>query len=107
MAAEITQMIDAASQKAKIAPAKLVRITPNPPRRVGESVYKEKPTQILLKEVTLSQVVEMLYDLSQGENPLIPKSIRLTTPRNQDTGNLWDGEIVLTYLIYDPPETKK
>jgi len=112
LAAETTGLTERAARSAGIAPGSLVRITPAPPRRVGESVYKEKPTQVLLKNVTLRQLVTMVHALGEADAGLQANSIRLTSPGRDDDGlpltrgvkgGLWTAEVVLTYLIYDPP----
>jgi hypothetical protein len=58
----------------------------------------------MLKNVTLEQLVKMAHTLSAETDSLLPKALRLTAPRNADTGPFWNAELVLTYLIYDPPE---
>ena len=103
LASETTGIIEHAARSAGISPASITRITPEPQRRVGDTVYKEKPTQVLFKNVTLKQIVATSHALAGGEKRLHPKSLRLSAPRDEDTGNLWTAEMVLTYLIYDPP----
>jgi hypothetical protein len=83
-----------------------VRITPQPPRRVEETVYKEKPTHVMLKDVSLQQVGQMVAALLNSDAGLAAKSIRLGAPRSDDTSALWSAELVVTYLIYDPPVTR-
>ncbi len=104
LSTETTRLIEQAARSAAIKPNKLVRITPEPPRRIADSVYKEKPTQVRLKGVTLTQSVEMLHRLTSAKDVLHPQSIRLGAPRIDDTGDIWTAELVLTYLIYDPPK---
>lgn len=105
LTAETTGIIELAARSAGIRTDKLVRITPEPARRVGDTVYKEKPTQVLLRNVTLQQLTGMTYKLSDRLKPLHPQSIRLSAPRAEDSGGLWTAELVLTYLIYDPPKS--
>ena len=107
LSAETIGLTEQAAKSAGIRTDKLTRITPAPPRRLGDTVYKEKPTQVLLKNVTLEQLVGMLYSLAGGEKGLHPKSLRLTAPRADDCGETWNAELVLTYLIYDPPSSKR
>ncbi len=103
LAEETIGLIEAAARAAAVAPGRLVRITPEPPQRLGDSVYKEKPTAVLLKGVSLRQVVGLVHTLIGGDRGLSAKSIRLSAPRHDDEGELWTAEIVVTYLIYDPP----
>ncbi len=101
--AETTGMIEAAAKSAKIPAGKLVRINPGPLRRLGDSPYKEKPTEIFLKNVTMDQVVAFLHNLTGPAGGLTAKTLRLSSPSSADTGNLWSVDLELTYLIYDPP----
>jgi len=99
---ETTSAIEEAVRSAGILPKNLVRITPESPQRINESVYKEKPTRVLLKGVTLKQAVEMLHGIASSGQGLYPKSLRLSAPRRDDTGDLWTVEVVVAYLIYEP-----
>ena len=100
--AEVVAPIEQAAKGAGIASDRLVRITPMPPRRLEDTVYKEKPTQVILKRVTLQQMVTLLHRLTETDQPLYPAAVRLAAPDREDTGPLWDAEVVLTYLIYEP-----
>jgi len=109
LAAETTRLIEAAAKEAGLAPAGLLRIIPAPPQRVGDSVYKEKPTQIILKNATMRQIVGLIHSLAAGQEGLTARSIRLTAvpPQPPAVSELWDAEITVSYLIYDPPQTSK
>jgi hypothetical protein len=101
---ETLRRIEAAAQLAGVTAGNLVRITPEPARRLEDTVYKEKPTQVLLRNVSLKQVVTFAHSLTGGAQALNPKSLRLTSPRPEDTSDRWTAELVLTYLVYDPPQ---
>ncbi len=102
IANETTGLIEQAARSSGISTRGLVRITPAPAHRLADTVYKEKPTQILLKGVTLRQLVSTLHRLASSKQSLYPKSLRITAPRVDDIGRLWTAEIVVTYLIYEP-----
>lgn len=104
LAAETTGRIEQAARQAGISASGLAHINPQSPQRLGDSPYKQKPTQVILKNVTLEQLVKMAHTLGAQADSLLPKSLRVTAPRNADTGGFWNAELVLTYLIYDPPE---
>jgi predicted Zn-dependent peptidase len=104
---EVTGLVEEAAKFAQIPPEKIERITPEAARRVGDSVYTEKPTQVVLQDVTLKQVVELLHRLAASGRGLTPKSLRIVAPRGEDAGDLWTAELVVTYLIYDPPDTQR
>ncbi|HOF17630.1 MAG TPA: hypothetical protein PK082_01880 [Phycisphaerae bacterium] len=106
LATETTRLIEEAAKSAGISGDRLIRISPESPARLGETPYKEKPTGVLLKNVTLKQIVEFVHALLSGEHGLNAKSIRIAAPREQDTGEEWTAEIVLTYLVYDPAKPK-
>jgi len=103
LATETTGLIEAATRDADIEPRSLIRISPEPPRRLGDTVYKEKPTQVFLKDITLKQLVGLVHNLLASKNNLEVKALRLAAPRPDDTTDNWTAELVLTYLIYDPP----
>jgi len=107
LGSQITSLIENAARSAGITPDRLVSITPQRADRVGESVYKEKPTLVSLKGVTLKQLVTMVHKLVSSADGLYAERLWLAAPRPQDTGNLWDAELTLTYLIYDPPNWNK
>ena len=102
---ETTSLIEKAARSAGIQSKSLMRITPGSARKIQDTTYREEPTQTTLKNITLKQLVGMLYALTVNETALHPKSIRLTSPSTKDTGDLWNVELVLTYLIYDLPKT--
>jgi len=106
MAARTTGLIESAAKEAAIDPSCLDRIMPEPPRRMGDTAYKEKPTHVLLKNVTLRQLTRLIHTATTGGQGLAACSIRITAPRPEDTGPLWTAEVTLTYLIYDPPQTR-
>ena len=102
--AETTGLIEASAKAAGITTAKLVRISPESPQRLGDTVYMAKPTRVLLKSVTLQQVVSLVHRIVTDPNGLHARSMRITAPSADDTGELWTAELVFTYLIYEPPK---
>lgn len=105
---ELTQRIERAAEEAQIAASSLVRIWPQPARRAGDSPYKEKPTQILLRHVTLEQLVGFLHHLSEGEGSnLTVQRLRIVAPRHNEHGDRWTVETTVTYLIYSPPSSEQ
>ena len=107
LASEITGLVERAAQAAGITPDSLGRIAPEPPRRLGDSVYREKPTQVLLRKVTLRQVVTFVHSLLSSDPGLRAPSIRLTAPHEGEAADRWAAEVAVTYLIYDPSRTDK
>lgn len=105
---ETTGMIQKAARAAGISDDSLKSIDATlAPRRVDDSSYKEKPTHVRLKSVTLKQLVALVHGLATGPNSLRAKSIRMAAPRADDTSSLWSADIDFTYLIYSPPTLPK
>jgi len=107
LAAETTGLISRAAAAAGIAPAQLVRIVPDPPQKVGQTAYKEKPTLVVVEDARLEQIAKMIHALGSGQESLAAKSIRLSPPRQAACDDLWTADIVLTYLIYEPARTSR
>ncbi|MBI1368397.1 MAG: hypothetical protein GC162_07050 [Planctomycetes bacterium] len=99
---ELTQRIEAAAQSAGIGVQSLIRITPEPARRVTQTAYERKPTQVVLRDVKLPQLVAFLEQIgAEDAGPQVTR-LRLDAPAEQDGGDQWGAELTLTYLIYSP-----
>jgi hypothetical protein len=107
LASEVTGLIEAAAKAAGIRADKLVRISPEPAQRLEDAAYKDKPTRVRLTDVRLKEFVALLHKLLLDKTGLHDKSIRISASQRDDTGDLWGVELVLTYLIYDPPRPAK
>jgi len=103
-AAETSGLIERAAGAAGLPPGSLLRITPGPPQRIEDTVYKEKPLRIVIKKAQLQQLTQFMCQLSAGDQGLQTRSLRLRAAQQQDGAvEAWDAEIVVAYLIYDPP----
>ncbi len=102
LVSETTRLIEQAALEAGIEPEHLSRINPGPAAALGRSAYLEKPTQVLLLNVTLEQVITFAHHLAGAEGGLTTRSIRLSAPRYETDDTLWTVDLVFTYLIYDP-----
>jgi hypothetical protein len=107
LTAETTGLVEKSAKDASIDLRNLIRITPEPPSRVGDTVYKEKVTFVHLKNITLKQLVAMGHNLITAKQKLQMKSIRITAPQPGDTGAWWTVELAVSYLIYEPPKARK
>jgi hypothetical protein len=105
LAEQTTSLIEKAAMAAKIEKRDLVRITPEPAQRIGNTVYREKPSGVFLRNITLRQLVGFVHHLM--ESGFRAKMIRLTAPKPEDTGSLWTVELTVTYLVYDPVISNK
>jgi len=106
---EMARRIEKAAQQAGIDARNIERIAPEEPRRVGESVYLESPTQIVLAHATLGQLITFLHTLSAGTSgaevaggDLRVQAVRLGAPRGGEAGNTWRAEITVSYWVYSP-----
>ena len=100
---DLSRRIEAAA--AGVGDAAVERIEPEPARRVGESPYKEVPTRVRLRGVTLAQAFALLHALGEdapGAPGLRLRSVRLSAPRGQESGDAWGVESTLAHLVYDP-----
>jgi hypothetical protein len=104
--AETTGLVEQAANSAGIRHGSILRITPQPFRRISKTAYKEKSTNVVLKGITLKQFVTMINTLGTNASTLKLKSITLVAPSTKDTGRKWNVEFVLSYLIFDPIKTK-
>lgn len=100
---ELSQRIEQVAKEAHVASGSIVRIWPEPARRVADSPYLEKPIQVLLRNVDLKQIMSFLHGASSGSQALSVKSLRIVTPHHQDEAALWTAEVTLAYLIFQPP----
>jgi|WetSurMetagenome_2_1015567.scaffolds.fasta_scaffold121001_2 hypothetical protein len=99
---ELSATLEQAAQAAGIPTDRLIRISPEPAQRVGDSVYKEKPTRVIVKNVGLRPLVTMIHRVMQSEGGWTLSSLRVTAPSRDATENLWTAELVFTYLVYEP-----
>jgi hypothetical protein len=103
---ELGQRTEAALQKAQVAATALEGVYPQTVRPVGDSPYLQKPTVLALKGVTLRQLTSFLVALTDGSG-LTVKDLRLRIPHGDAARDLWDAEVTLTCLIYEPPAKPK
>jgi len=104
IASEVNSLVETAAREAGLPARSLVRIMPAPAQRLGDTVYKEKPTQVILKRASLKQIVRLLWKLASGESPLGVKALTLRAVQPQDEADLWNADVTLTYLVYEPPK---
>lgn len=102
---DVSAPIEAAAKAAGIPADRLVRISPETARRVGETPYKEKPTRAFLRNVSLQEVVTMAHRLVGEDGGFDLKSLRLDAARGETAGR-WSAELVLVYLIYEPAQSR-
>ena len=57
---------------------------------------------MILEKVGLKELVGLMHGLTYGQPPLEARSVRLTATHPEQSTDAWDGELSVTYLIYDP-----
>jgi Tfp pilus assembly protein PilO len=98
----VQQMQQAASQSS-MPMSHVQRIRPSAERRIGQSPYVEKPTQLSLSNITLPQAVAFLHHLATLQPDLQIQSLRITEDRRNQTSDQWQIEVGLANVIYSPP----
>jgi len=97
--------IQQAAQTTEIAESSLVRIDPQPSRRIGETDYLDGPTLLQLRNVSLEQLARLLKEIIADQSGLFIESIRLSAPRSvpsSEGDERWTAEVVLTQLVFSP-----
>jgi hypothetical protein len=103
---EIDRQIEAAAAAVGLEGRQIVRIEPQPLRRLGQTAYEEQPTRVELSRVTLPQLVGLVDRLTSPETGLDVHHLTLRTPHQESTesaaGEAWGAELTLTYLLFRP-----
>jgi len=86
---------------ADIPPERWVANDPSLPVRIPRSPYKRLTVGLSFEEINLRQLVQFAYHLTETDPALSIPHLRLLTPREQ-SGDTWDVNISLSYLIYSP-----
>lgn len=111
----LARLIERSADQAKVPRQALDRIWPQPPRRIGDTVYQRKATQLVIRDITLPQVIRFLHGLAVGDSPLRIDSLRLSAPRNSSATHsagrqtnsspsreTWTLEATVSHLLYKP-----
>lgn len=112
----LARLIERAADGAGVPRQALDRIWPQPIRRVGDTAYQRKSTQLVVRGVTLPQAVQFLHALTQSDTPLSIDTLRLSAPRiapritagsHSDespggTAETWTLETTVSHLLYQP-----
>jgi hypothetical protein len=97
--------VEAAATDAGLGRDRILRIDPQSPRRVGKSDYVEQATEVELSNVTLRQLVEFAFGISNRDDQLENGVLRLRVPHGSSEKveeELWLADLVLTQRIYLP-----
>ena len=96
-------LVEKAASEASIGRDRLLRIDPQPAKRLGKSDYLEQATEVEILGVNLPQLVDFSFRFTDKDQ-LEVGTLRLRTPHQvqQTAEELWLAEIVLTQRIYAP-----
>lgn len=104
--AQLARSIEEAAEQAKIPLEQLVQIDPRAARRIAKTPYKEQPTHIELRGITLRQLTTLLHVISKKDPGTCITEIRLHAPRliqeKYQKKEPWNVEITLTSLLFVP-----
>lgn len=108
---ELIRRIESAAKAADLPPSAVERIEPAPLRQLdgAEEGLREKPTSVQLRGVTLKELFTFLHAAGGGgrESGLRLSDVRLTAPSPDDTGDRWQIEGTLTYLVRAATPTER
>ncbi len=93
--------IAAALKAAELDNSVIEGMFPQSEQPIGQTPYVQKPTSLVLRSVPLSKLAVFLYDLTDGTG-LHVRDLRLRMPHGNQSANVWNADVTLTYLIYAP-----
>jgi hypothetical protein len=104
-ASDMARRIEHAAQIARFPQENIERIDPEPPRRIGETHYRQIPTRVRLRHVNMEQAITFLHTVgSDVSNPLYLEQVRFSAPPGEEIGDRWTIESTLAYTVYSPKE---
>ncbi len=100
---ELTSQLSACLSGAGIAQDHLSRISPQPAARIGDTPFKERPTEIVLRKVAIKQLAQFLAGAAEQSRTLYFKQLRLSAANDGSAADdQWNVEITMGYRIYAP-----
>lgn len=102
---ELSSQVEQAMKFAQLPANCLVRVDPQPARRMTASDFKEQPTSLELRAVTLKQLIQFLHKLESNGAGLRTKSLQLAASVKiaaDGAAETWNVQVVLTSLIFAP-----
>lgn len=98
--ADAGRVVEDAAKTADVPPASLVRIAPQPARRIGQSQLQEQQTSLQLQQVTLRQLLGFLHAAEGAGLPA--RSVVISTPTENRSGDAWNAEVELFRVSVAP-----
>lgn len=100
---QLSGLIEGGAKDCGIPARKIVTISAQDARRVGQTPYYRQPTRVSIEDVEMGQLVKLLSDITQGEKIRI-EDCRFAAPHGKLVGRTWNADFTLSYLIYDPEQ---
>ena len=107
---DLGSVVEKAAADAQLARDRIVRIDPQPAKRVGKTDYLEQSTEVELLPASLRQLVSLLCSLASSGSDLNIYTLRLQAPHSTPGPNVpeaWSADIVLTQRIYEPTTPRR
>jgi hypothetical protein len=107
---DLGTVVEKAAADAQLPPDRVLRIDPQPPKRLGRTDYLEQATEVELMNTTLRQLVDFLYNVTRNDDQLEVATLRLRMPHDGADATkpeLWLADVVLAQRIYAPANPPK
>jgi hypothetical protein len=107
---DLGTVVEKAAADAQLERDRILRIDPQPEKRLGKTDYLEQATEVELLRVTLRQLVDFIYNVTSSDDQLEVTTLRLRTPHEatgEATPEQWLADVVLTQRIYAPASGRK
>lgn len=106
-ATELSSQVEQAMKFAQLRANCLVRVDPQPARRMAVGDFKEQATSLELRSVSLKQLIHFLHKLETGGAGLRTKSLQMASVKaaTEATTETWNVQVVLTSLIFAPKKS--
>lgn len=107
---DLSSAIEASAAGAQLDRDRILRIDPQAPRRLAKTDYVEQATEVELSDVSMRQLVDFLFGISDRDDQLENATLRLRVPHSTEDGNtaeLWSTDLILTQRIYSPAPSRR
>lgn len=103
----LARAIERSAKEARLPVESLTGINPQPSQRLGATPYREQPIRLMLRDVTIRQLVLFLDSLTQCETIMKVADLWLYAPEadsnTTSAEDTWGAELTLTHFIFSPP----
>jgi hypothetical protein len=99
---ELARLIEQLAPQCAMPADAVVRIVPEPARRVEGTQYKEERTAVVLRSVNVAQVIRLLHATSRSNPGLTAEGLALSAGPPEEAAGTWNVEIRFVQSIYAP-----